>query len=266
MRCEILIDPGMFPRGARMLDAMIAATPIEIKIRKVYKGDCEILMVYGMGHPVRMPWQREHLKAGGRLIGWDLGYWNRDVKNPYMRCTIDTDHPQRMLRPEDPDRWLSTGIKLREDARAKGPVMVIGMGPKSLIAHGLRLLAWEQDAVAKVRAAYPGKSVIYRPKRMQDALMPGEKSIHGPIEDALRGMSLVVCRHSNVAVDACIAGVPVVCEDGAAAALYGTDIANPRIVSVQQRLEFLQNLAYWNWKPSEAANAWTYLLDRLAYG
>jgi hypothetical protein len=256
----------MFPRGANMLDAMIRSAPIEVKVRKTYKGDCELLMVYGMGHPVRQPWQRQHVKAGGRLIGWDLGYWHRDGKNPHMRCTIDHEHPQRMLRPEPPDRWAAAGIALREDARAKGPIMVVGMGPKSLIAHGLRLLAWESDAVALARAAFPGKAVVYRPKRMQDALMPGEKCIHGPIETALRGMSLVICRHSNVAVDACIAGVPVVCEDGAASALYGADISNPRNVTREERLAFLQNLAYWNWKPTEAEQAWTYLLDRLAYG
>lgn len=266
MRCEILIDPGMFPRGANMLDAMIKAAPIEVKVRKVYKGDCEILMVYGMGHPQRAPWQRAHVKAGGRLIGWDLGYWVRDVKNPYMRCTIDHDHPWRMLREEPADRWLGAGIQLREIARAKGPIMVIGMGPKSLIAHNLRLLQWETETVAKARAAYPGKGIIYRPKRMHDALMHGETCIHGPIEDALRGMALVICRHSNVAVDACIAGVPVVCEDGAARALYGNDIANPTVVTAVQRLEFLQNLAYWNWKPSEAAQAWNYLLNRLQFG
>ena len=46
------------------------------------------------------------------------------------------------------------------------------------------------------------------------ALLP-ETGPTGTIADVLNGCSVVVCRHSNVAVDACIAGVPVECEGGA---------------------------------------------------
>lgn len=76
--------------------------------------------------------------------------------------------------------------------------------------------------------------------------------LDGTIEKALQGCSLVVCRHSNVAVDAIIAGVPVVCYDGAANAIYNselTKIVEP--VAEPIRLKFLRNLAWWQWRDSE---------------
>lgn len=265
MRCEVLIDPQMFPRGERMLKAMIETSPIQLRVSESYVGDCEILMVYGTGHPVRRPWQQQHLRNGGRLIGWDLGYWHREINGTFtMRCTLDGDHPQAFIRPEAPQRWDAAGIQLREDARPGGPVVVVGLGPKSLRAHGLGVHEFENRAIARARAAFPGREVLFRPKRPTDPRIPRVKLALGPIERVLRGASLVICRHSNVAIDACIAGVPVVCEDGAAAAIYGRQIESPAIVTREQRLEFLRSLAWWQWKPSESSQAWTYLLQRLS--
>jgi hypothetical protein len=267
VRAEILIDDRMFPRGATMLRAMIEAAPIPIKVRRNYVGDCELLMVYGMGHPVRRPWQFKHLAKGGRLIGWDLGYWAREGPGGQfsMRCTIDADHPHALLREEPPERWDRERIALREDADPRGPIVLIGLGPKANRMLGTLPLAWERGALKRIRSAYPGRPVVFKPKRGADDSLPGVPSVSGPIEHVLRGASLVVCRHSNVAVDACIAGVPVVCHDGAAVALYGScKIANPAEVTPEQRLAFLRELAWWQWKPTEAKDAWTYLLSRLS--
>lgn len=265
MRIEILIDPGMFRRGAGMIDAMIAAAPVPVDVLQRWSGVPCVLMVYGAGHPVRRPQQAANQAAGGRLIGWDLGYWNKKAAGTFsMRATIDADHPQRKLRPEPPERWDGAGIALREDADPSGPVIVIGMGTKSRRMLGLAGPQWETRAIERVRRAYPGRQVIYRPKRPTDKHPEGVRmNQDAPIADVIRGASLVVCRHSNVAIDACIAGVPVVCEDGAAAALYSDAIRSPTIPSREQRLQFLRSLAWWQWQPEEAPAAWTYLLSRL---
>lgn len=264
MRCEVLVDRDMFKRGAAMLHAMIEAAPIELQVRERYVGDCEILMVYGTGHPIRRPWQQRHLANGGRLIGWDLGYWNRD--SGAMRMTIDADHPQAMLRPEPPERWASLGIELADTHKTTGHILIVGLGPKSCRVHGLRPMQWELTKAREALRRTTGRRVIYKPKRHTDAPLPGFPMRTGSIIDSLRGCSLVVCRHSNVSIDACIAGVPVVCEDGAAAALYGNDIANPINPTPQQRLAFLESLAWWNWHPTEAPQAWQYALSRLQSG
>lgn len=266
MRVEILTDPKMFPRGARMLDAMIAAAPSPPIVREKWSGSPGLLMVYGTGHPVRRPWQFENLRRGGRLIGWDLGYWGRRTSDGsfYMRCTMDADHPQALIRPEPPHRWDAAGIALREDFDPRGRIVVVGMGPKAHRAHGFSGFLWEQRALRNAAKAYPDREIVFRPKRPTDPRIPGFSRADGTIEETLRGASLIICRHSNVAVDACIAGVPVACEDGAAAALYGPDVKKPVRPTREQRLAFLQSLAWWQWKPEEAADAWTYLLCRLS--
>src|ERR1700757_4340421 len=103
------------------------------------------------------------------------------------------------------------------------------LGPKTNRQLAQPALTWERKALARIRAEYPDAPIIYRPKREDGTSLPGTRCIPGPtaIETVLKGASLVVCRHSNVAIDAAIAGIPVVCEDGAAAALYDNDLADP---------------------------------------
>jgi hypothetical protein len=266
LQAEILIDPeGMASRGSRMLQAMIDTAPIPVKVRTSYVGDCEILMTYGLGHLTRRPWQMKHVAKGGRMIGWDLGYWDREPGDGSfsMRATIDHDHPHRLIRPESPERWDAAGIGLREDAKERGPIILVGMGPKTNKALGFGPMAWEKRTARRIQETMPGRKVLLKTKRPRYGGIEGLRNTDGPIEEVIRGASLVVCRHSNVAVDACIAGVPVVCEDGAAFSLYRGTLASPETVTADQRLAFLRSLAWWQWKPMEAAQAWTYLLGRL---
>ena len=260
MLCEILYDNDLSMRATRMLDAMIAAAPevgVEPLVTPRWLKRTPLLMSYGLGHPQRRIWTEEHVRSGGRLIGWDLSYWARD---DYMRCTVDHLHPWRLIRDMPPERWDSFGIPLREDADPNGPIVLIGMGRKSRAQFAMADRNWEKKALRDIQSAYPGRKIVYKPKRQEEGLV-GCVTVNGPIEEALVGAALVVCRHSNVAVDACMAGVPVVCEDGAAKVLYGEDIRNPVNPSAAQRLRFLRNLAYWQWKPAEAVEAWKFLLE-----
>jgi hypothetical protein len=257
MDCEVLYG-DVSQRALRMLDALIATAEeagVRIKVSEKWTNSTPVLMSYGLGHPLRSKWTEAHVKAGGRLIGWDLAYWDRDNA---MRCTVDHLHPWRLIRDMPADRWESAGISLREDADPEGPIVLIGMGRKSRSQFSMFDRAWERESLKQIKKNYPGKTIIYKPKRPED-LMPGCVTVNGHIEEALKGASLVVCRHSNVAVDACIAGVQVVCEDGAAKVLYNNDLSNPVNPSKEARLRFLQNLAYWQWKPSEARDAWKFL-------
>ena len=77
------------------------------------------------------------------------------------------------------------------------------MGKKSRVFLGAG--DCELRKASELQQRFPGRSIIVRQKRAQV-----------PIDQALRGASLVVCHHSNCAVDAIIAGVPFECEDGAA--------------------------------------------------
>lgn len=256
--CEILFH-DVSSRATKMFNALIAAAPqagVNPIITERWSKKSNLLMSYGLGHPQRRLWTEAHVKAGGRLIGWDLSYWDRDNA---MRCTVDNLHPWRLMRDMPGDRWADANIQLREDATPAGHIVLVGMGRKSRAQFAMEDRAWERAALKSIQAIYPDKEIVYKPKRPEDG-MKGCRTMDGPIQAALLGASLVVCRHSNVAVDACIAGVPVVCEDGAAAALYGADLANPVNPDREARLRFLQNLAWWQWRPEEAVQAWKFLI------
>ena len=267
MRAEILIDPEAADRGRAMIEAMVAAAPIPIKQRHAYRGDCEILVTYGTGHPERRIGWLAHLRKGGRCIGLDLGYWNRTGRDAAMRVTLDADHCNRWIRPEDPERFDREGIRLREDHDPKGPIIVVGTTKKDGVISGAKPMEWELAKFAQLATAYPKREIVYRPKRARDQRPHGYRfDLREDIRQVIKGASLVVCKHSNVAVDACIAGIPVACDDGAASALYTGDLCNPTKPTKAQRLEFLRSLAHWQYRPSEAAQCWDYLLGRIRFG
>lgn len=249
---EVLTDPAMTGRGREMINALIETCPLKVFVGTQYKGRSDILLTYGTGHPIRRPWWTRHRASGRHCIGLDFGY-----TPGYMRATIDHDHPQRLVREEPSDRWEALGIELREDFAPEGPGVVVGLGQKALNVLGLRPLQWEMKAADLIRSK--GLIPVHRPKKPRGPFLPAIKVAEGSIEQVLKGSALVVCRHSNVAVDACIAGIPVICSDGISYALYSKTPTPTR----DERLRFLHSMAYWQWKPSEAAQAWTYLLGRL---
>ena len=257
MECEILLPAGMRKRQRYMLDAMLAAAPlagVQAAAVPAYTGRAPVVMAWGLGHPGRRQALLQHSRQGGHVVGWDLGYWQRD--NHY-RLTIDKDHPRDLLCDMPGDRFAGARIRMRDDYDAAGPIVLVGMGEKSRHVLGYEGQQWEQRMFYQLRQAYPRTRILYRPKRPEAFALCD--AVEGSIEDVLCGASLVVCNHSNVAVDACIAGVPVVCNDGAAAALYGNDITNPFHATFDQRLAFLQRLAWWQWSPDEARTAWNFL-------
>jgi hypothetical protein len=236
-----------------MLSALIDDAPNETDVVPRYAGKRRCLMLYGPGSREKLPIVRRHLKFGGRVSMWDLGYWDRADS---MRLSIDAMHPTSQQIARSPTNGRRR-FELRDDADRDGPILLIGLGPKSVFAYGLGLVhSWEMAKVAELRRRFPGREILWRPKGDKPLPLLDLQMRHGmPIDEALHGCSQVVCRHSNVAVDACIAGVPVECEEGAAAALYRGNPAPTR----EQRMDFLNRLTWWNWSRFEAADAWMWI-------
>lgn len=250
---EILIDPPMPRRAVKFMDAMAAAKPPGSDVNALYRGDRRLLMMYGPGAPRRMPIIKAHLAAGGRVAMWDLGYWNRETA---MRLSIDALHPKPEHLAMAPA--ARRAFVLREDSKPDGPVLLIGLGAKSVFAYGIKApMVWERARLKELRRRVPERQIHWRPKGDKPTPpLPGTVMAHSmTIEKALRGCSLVVCRHSNVAVDACVAGIPVECEDGAALALYRDNPAP----TAEQRMEFLGRLSWFEWDRSEAPAAWAWV-------
>lgn len=251
---EILIDDTLTERGRRLLKKMSACAPDGSEARETYTGRHRILVVWGGGRPDRVELLKRHRADGGVTVAWDLAYWDREGA---ARMGINSLHPTAAQLAKAPDGPGRREFVLREDADPDGPVLLVGLGRKSARMLGVAPMWWETKRMKALQQRFPGRPIKWRPKGRDRTWLTGAATmcVDMAIEDALRGCSLVVCRHSNVAVDACVAGVPVECEDGAAAALYAGNPAPTR----EQRAEFLRRLTWWEWRPDEAPQAWDWI-------
>lgn len=226
-----------------------------------------VLMLYGMGGADRYATALKHVATGGLLVTWDLGYWGRhgphSLRN--MRVSINGMHPPAFVLcgPVPPvDRWKASGLGCAQrGGNPGGPVVLVGNGPKSNV---IGAMGWAAAKSAEIRQKMPGARIVYRPKpkRPHDLGVSFDEIDEGPIDFLLARSSLVVCRHSNVAVDACRLAVPVVCDDGAAAAIYPHRLEDAALQpSYGLRAEFLRRLAWWQWSPDEArkGEVWPWL-------
>jgi len=267
LTAEILHYDAQSQRAKLVLGAMTraaAAAGVRAQPQQAFTGGSDWLLLWGPGAPDRVAPMRAQLEAGGRVIVFDLAYWDRQEK---FRVSIDVPHPQawvmRQSRPET--RLRADGVRLEQTWDRRGPVIVAGIGAKATVQYGSDLVrAWEQAQMAVARAA--GFRVLYRPKRTDGPVAEGASPApRGPIDTVLRGASAVITWHSNVAVDAIRLGIPAVCRDGAAAAVCASTWSPglEHLPRPRQR-DFLANLAWFQWAPSEARNCWAFLLDVLA--
>lgn len=261
---EVLITGDESTIGTAFLKAMPSmithAGMVQVVTRE-YEGKSDWLAMFGVGSPNRNGPRLTHMHSGRFVACWDLGYWKRgkDPKSAHLRVSINHTHPTPAYMERTPintARWARQGVPLRNDYNPDGHIVVAGMGPKS--RRFLDINDWELPTLRKIQARFPGRKVVYRPKPQ------GQRDPHirwkhvdgtSPIDQLLRGASLAVCRHSNVAVDACIAGVPVECEDGAALWLY-KDNPMPNII---ERTNFLSRVSMWQWGAYELDEAWKFL-------
>ncbi|MDP2141280.1 MAG: hypothetical protein Q8L20_10760 [Gammaproteobacteria bacterium] len=278
MHFKLLITQQTPFRGRNLIQALLRgamAAGVSAEIVGQHSADPEsVLMLYGMGGADRLPLAESQVRSGGRLVVFDAGYWDRALTDNARRYRVSIDglHPPAFVmkgnRP-DPSRWQCSGLSITNTGgNPGGPILLAGNGPKS---NAIGAQGWSEMKSREIRAAFPGRKIAYRPKPKK----PAERGVSCDlvstcsIEQAVAGASLVVCRHSNVAVDACRAGVPVVCEDGAAAAIYPSLLADAENQPDEQtRIEFLHRLAWWQWSPDECARGavWPWLIGVLNAG
>lgn len=272
MRFDILTTPSMRWRPMRLMESMYEgglSKGIDVRLMRRYEPrTVSVLILYGLGGRDRLPSAEQH-RAHGHVVSWDAGYWERKTPDRRYRVSINGFHcPERIMlgdRP-DPSRLQKSGIVLTEQSHPKGNIVLVGNGPKS---GAVGAAGWATEKSQEIRRLFPNSTIIYRPKRgyiephvTRDAVANTES-----IERVLDKASLVVCRHSNVAVDACRMGIPVVCEDGAAAAIYPRSlIEKDNQPSAETRREFIERLAWWQWSESEIRKGeiWPWLMKQLA--
>ncbi len=224
-----------------------------VTVNTQFHGGSDWLVMAGLGAKPHNAARRAQIAAGGRVLHWDHGYFDRAKVTGKMRMGIDSDHPQAWLSrtPSDSARWDAAGIKLREDYKPEGHILLVGLGTKS--RDYLNEHRWEENTYRALQARFPKREIVFRPKGKDKKKLPCRVDAVSSIESLLVGASLVVCRHSNVAVDAIIAGVPFEAVDGAAKWLAD------KPYTVDNRLDFLRRISYWQWRADEAADAWQFI-------
>lgn len=225
-------------------------------------GTCDRLVLWGIGTPETGELAARARADGAHVVSLDLAYWGRQgsrYTRPY-RMSVDAPHPHKFLMSMSRSavRWDELGLSLRSEHQEDGHVVLVGMGWKAARHYHEEVGHWERSTARLVSAAWPGRRLVFRPKPGDGRHcqgVPGIRTETGSVESMLRGAALVVCRHSNVGVDAILAGVPVSTEDGAAAAVYSGGYEPRAVISDELRLEFVHNLAWFQWTEAEYATS-----------
>lgn len=186
---------------------------------------------------------------------FDLGYWHRES---FYRVALNGWSPQ--IKRGMPDtRFNRLGLTIRPWRTSGEEIIVAGSTSKACREHGLRFQEWETKMVRRLQGL--GKRVVYRPKPNDRLASPikGAELDRRPISEALENCHAWVTHHSNSAIDALLAGVPVHCETGAA-----SHFSNPLddIGALKEgREQFLYDVAWLQWTLEEmrSGEAWRHL-------
>jgi hypothetical protein len=206
----------------------------------------DIAIAYGWNHePI--------FKKYKNYIYFDLGYWDRKPqgapKEGAHRVCINSWSPvDNMIRDRPMDRLLESGIDLWASPHG-GDVLIAAMSAKAAVTHGYNFMQWENEMSSQIRP-FTKRGIVLRTK-------PSKAHPGIPIIEALQNSHIVISHHSNVAVDAMIRGVAVYAEKGigklvSISDIRGLDYAKPPCVD--DRLQFLADVAYCQWTPEEMRN------------
>ncbi len=139
------------------------------------------------------------------------------------------------------------------------------MGAKGAAAEGFYPQQWERDTIGKLRL-FTDREIIYRPKPSDPLASPipgthfSKKTT--TLEEDLASAWCVVTHHSNVAVDALLAGIPVFCVGGVAREMGTPDLSQIETPHYpNDREQWAADLAYTQWSVPEmaAGHCWAHL-------
>ena len=242
----------------------------EQRSSQTYRGrpQSEIAIFYGLSGGLRNV-LRDYRESGRRALFIDLGYWGRRKKtrwDGFHKIVLNARHPTAYFRdtPKPHDRFAQFSVPVQPWRTSGEPVIVIGMSQKAAAEEHYRAEEWERDTVQRLRKM-TRRPIIYRPKPN----WPGARPIPGtqlqrdiPIPDALVGAHAIVTHHSNVAVDAILAGIPAICPDGVASVISSHDLESIESPLLSRdRAQWAADLAYCQWNMAEMADgtAWRML-------
>lgn len=192
----------------------------------------------------------------------DLGYWQRRINSKYdgyHKVSVNNRHPTAYFqnRQHDAARFKSLGIEIQPWREGGTSILLAGMSAKASQAEGFATEQWERNAARTIRIGTK-MPIYYRPKPS----WTGARIIQGTLfqrnlelAQAFHDCHAVVTHHSNVAVDAVLAGVPVFCTEGVASLMGCTDLTKIlQPVRPDGREQWAADLAWTQFTPTEMAN------------
>jgi len=245
---------------------------VQERVMMQYHGpDTDVAVFYGFNRELLDGYRT----AGKKAIYIDLGYWAREGQLGHHKLGINSRHPTDYYqrRAHAPDRWArlrQTIAPWRTSSPPHAPILVCGMSGKGAAAEGFHPEEWERRTVAELRK-HTQRRIVYRPKPN----WAGSKPIEGAdyqrgdnqgrdVPAVLREVHAVVTHHSNVAVDALIAGVPVFVMDGIARTLGLSDLSKiEKPIRPDGREQWAYDAAYTQWTVHEMATGapWRHLKE-----
>lgn len=224
--------------------------------------NAEIAVFYGLEGKIPEIMADFSLRRAAVYI--DLGYWGRREGgrwSGFHKIVVNARHPTAYYRnpQHSPDRFEKFGVSIKPFLRAAkptpAPILLAGMGDKGALAEGFQPEEWERWAIAEIRK-HTDRAIRYRPKPSWKEARPIHGTEHShrdtPIEKELEHCWAVVTHHSNVAVDAILAGVPAFCWGGVGREKSLQDLAaieDP--LASTNRYEWAADIAYTQWSIAE---------------
>lgn len=185
----------------------------------------------------------------------DLGFWSRDK---FMKLALGDRWSPLVDHDYDDSRLRMHGVKIEPNRKPGKRVLVCGMSAKAAGTWELQPEQWEQRTIKRLVVA--GATVTYRPKPTWHQARPikgaAEFDRGTDIKQALARVDAVVSHHSNAAIDALAAGLPIYVETGIAKSLSVAtieDAVGAEAPDLETRARFLRQVAFHQWTLTEIA-------------
>lgn len=257
---------------------------VEVKPHTVYTepGDEQFAIFYGLIPPLDRA-IKEYKAQGKSAVLWDLGFWRRKYPEPggnflgYHRFAVNELHTPPPMSLSFGDRelgqkrlasWKVRVVPEREHPPARH-ILLCGQSEKAARIYGLRPQQFEERAVHLLLSADPSAEIIYYPKLSWNGARPiaGTHFWRGYDHDELETTKefltarCIVTHHSNTAIRALAAGLPIVTVDGAARNMAYRNVKDALTAAVPlswaTRQTFLEALALMQWNIAEIeSGAW----------
>lgn len=237
-----------------------------------YSGpDCDAAVFYGLRGKLRDAFN-DYKRVGKKAVYIDLGYWERIRGGKlygFHKMAVNDRHPTEYFQKRNYPiaRFHQLGVKIEPWKKDGKHILIAGMGAKAATFEGFHPNEWELAAVGEL-SKYTDRPIIYRPKPSWRSATPVDGTTFSapdtPLEADLLNCHAVVAHHSNVCVDALVAGIPAFCMEGVAVPLSLQDLSKIETpIYPDGRDQWAANVAYTQWRPEEMqiGSAWRHLRE-----